>query len=57
VEDSTPPRRLVLIFDGLDELARPGVNADEIARNMIGWIKDLYQELKGETGVEHRVFW
>lgn len=47
--------RLVLIFDGLDEIARPGISADDIARDTIDWITDLYRELTGETAEQHRV--
>jgi hypothetical protein len=48
--------RLVLIFDGLDEIARPGGGAaDEIARDMIDWIQSLYVELRGNTNAQHRV--
>jgi hypothetical protein len=47
--------RLVLIFDGLDELARPGETADDIARDMMDWVRDLYEELKGETSHLHRI--
>ena len=47
--------RLVLIFDGLDEIARPGISADDIARDTIDWITDLHRELTGETTEQHRV--
>ena len=51
--DSGP--RLVLIFDGLDEIARPGETADDIARDMMSWVRELYNELKGDTGRLHRI--
>jgi hypothetical protein len=47
--------RLALIFDGLDEIARPGESADDVARDMIDWIRDLHTELTGETSVRHCV--
>jgi hypothetical protein len=39
----------------LDEIARPGESADDIARDMIDWIRDLHGELTGETKTQHRV--
>ena len=47
--------KLVLIFDGLDELARPGENADEIARNMIDWVTDMIASLVGLSSINHKV--
>ena len=51
--ENGPP--MVLIFDGLDEIARPGESADNIARDMMDWIRDLHTELTGETNAQHRV--
>lgn len=47
--------RLVLIFDGLDEIARPGESADNIAKEMIEWIRDLRSDLTGDLRVGHKV--
>jgi len=47
--------RLVLIFDGLDELVRPGEKSDELAREFIGWIVELRSELSGPTGLNHKI--
>lgn len=47
--------RLLLIFDGLDEISRPGIGGDEIVRDMINLVSDLVWELIGETNVRHRV--
>jgi hypothetical protein len=45
VEDGPP---LLLIFDGLDEIARPGVGADEIATVFVSKLNYLIGALKGD---------
>lgn len=47
--------RILLILDGLDEIARPGENADQIARDLIEWIQELYREIKGTTDLLHKI--
>jgi uncharacterized protein YjbI with pentapeptide repeats len=52
VEDGPP---LVLIFDGLDELARPGAAADEVARDFMLRLSQLTSELSGGRAYRLRV--
>nr|WP_041368119.1 pentapeptide repeat-containing protein [Methylocella silvestris] len=52
VEDGPP---LVLIFDGLDELARPGEAANDIARDFMGKLGQLTSELRGDKKSRLRV--
>ena len=49
-DDSHAATPIILIFDGLDELVRPGKDADDIARDFMGDLQRLLDEENGQRG-------
>jgi uncharacterized protein YjbI with pentapeptide repeats len=46
IEDGPP---IILLFDGLDEIARPGAGADEVASQFLAKLDQLLNSLRGDS--------